>query len=58
MPFLCTLYTERPPRNSFPRFLGTITMHKGKLPLVKFDNGNAYEGEWLNGKKHGHGIFT
>jgi hypothetical protein len=30
----------------------------GKLPLVKFDGGNAYEGEWLNGIAHGRGIYT
>jgi hypothetical protein len=30
----------------------------GKLPLVKFDGGNAYEGEWLNDKRHGRGIYT
>ena len=30
----------------------------GKLPLVKLDNGNNYEGEWLNGKMHGRGIYT
>ena len=32
-------------------------MRNGKLPLVKCDNG-SYEGEWLNGKRHGRGIFT
>jgi hypothetical protein len=35
-----------------------MTLRNGKLPLIKFDNGNAYEGEWLNGKVHGHGIYT
>ena len=35
-----------------------MALCNGKLPLVKFDDGNAYEGEWLNGKKHGHGIYT
>ena len=30
----------------------------GKLPLVKFDDGRAYEGEWLNGLAHGRGILT
>ncbi len=34
-----------------------MTQRNGKLPLVKFDDG-AYEGEWLNGKFHGHGIYT
>ena len=29
------------------------TLRSGKLPLVKFDSGNAYEGEWLNGNLHG-----
>jgi hypothetical protein len=33
-------------------------MQNGKLPLFQLDNGNAYEGEWLNGKYHGRGIFT
>ncbi len=33
-------------------------MRNGKLPLVEFDNGHAYEGEWLNGKYHGRGIMT
>jgi hypothetical protein len=33
-------------------------MRNGKLPLVKFDDGGAYEGEWLNGKIHGRGICT
>jgi hypothetical protein len=37
---------------SFPR------IRNGKLPLVRFENGNAYEGEWLNGKRHGRGIMT
>jgi hypothetical protein len=35
-----------------------MTQRNGKLPLVKCGNGDAYEGEWLNGKQHGHGIFT
>ena len=33
-------------------------MQNGKLPRVKLDGGNAYEGEWLNGNLHGHGICT
>jgi hypothetical protein len=33
-------------------------MRNGKLPLVKFVDGSAYVGEWLNGKMHGRGIFT
>jgi hypothetical protein len=33
-------------------------MWNGKLPLVKFGDGSAYEGEWLNGKYHGRGIKT
>ena len=33
-------------------------MRNGKLPLFQLDNGNAYEGEWLNGKVHGRGIMT
>ena len=33
-------------------------MRNGKLPLVKLDGGHAYEGEWLNGKFHGRGIYT
>ena len=35
-----------------------MALRYGKLPLVKFDNGEAYEGEWRNGKQHGHGIYT
>ncbi len=42
----------------FPALFGTMTLRNGKLPLIKFVDGNAYEGEWLNGKMHGHGIFT
>lgn len=34
------------------------TLRNGKLPLVKFDKGGAYEGEWLNGNLHGRGIMT
>ena len=30
----------------------------GKLPLIKLHNGNTYQGEWRNGKMHGHGIYT
>jgi hypothetical protein len=33
-------------------------MPNGKHPLVKFVNGDAYEGEWLNGNRHGRGILT
>jgi hypothetical protein len=36
----------------------TMTLRNGKLPLIRLDDGNAYEGEWLNGKMHGHGIHT
>ncbi len=42
----------------FPALFGTMTLRNGKLPLIKFVDGNAYEGEWFNGKMHGHGIFT
>jgi hypothetical protein len=35
-----------------------MVLRNGKLPLVKLDNGDAYEGEWLNGKRHGRGIYT
>jgi hypothetical protein len=35
-----------------------MTLRNGKLPLIKFVDGNAYEGEWLNDKMHGHGIHT
>jgi hypothetical protein len=35
-----------------------MTLRNGKLPLIRLDDGNAYEGEWLNGKMHGHGIHT
>jgi hypothetical protein len=34
-----------------------MTLRNGKLPLIKFFDGD-YEGEWLNGKQHGHGIYT
>lgn len=39
-------------------YLNAPGMQNGKLPLVKFDNGDAYEGVWLNGKRHGRGIYT
>jgi hypothetical protein len=35
-----------------------MTQRNGILPLVELDNGATYEGEWLNGKRHGHGIYT
>ena len=35
-----------------------MVLRNGKLPLVKLDNGDAFEGEWLNGKMHGRGIYT
>ena len=35
-----------------------MTQRNGKLPLLKFDNGGSYEGEWFNGKMHGRGIYT
>jgi hypothetical protein len=35
-----------------------MTQRNGKLPLFKFGDGGAYEGEWLYGKIHGHGIYT
>jgi hypothetical protein len=38
---------------------GVMTaLRNGKLPLEKFDNGDAYEGDWLNGKRHGRGVET
>jgi hypothetical protein len=30
----------------------------GKLPLIRFADGNAYDGEWLKGWFHGRGIYT
>jgi len=33
-------------------------VRNGRLPLVKLPDGNAYEGEWLNDKMHGRGIYT
>ena len=30
----------------------------GRYPLIKLHNGDTYEGEFLNGKRHGHGIYT
>jgi len=33
-------------------------VRNGRLPLVKLPDGNAYEGEWPNGKFHGRGIKT
>ena len=52
-----------PPRCPFPSFAGThlcrtVTLRNGKLPLIRLDDGNAYEGEWLNDKLHGRGIYT
>jgi hypothetical protein len=35
-----------------------VLPRNGKLPLYKLDNGHAYEGEWLDGKIHGRGIYT
>ncbi len=35
-----------------------MTQRNGKLPLIQLDDGETYEGEWLNGKQHGHGIYT
>jgi hypothetical protein len=35
-----------------------MKQRNGKLPIVKSDNGDAYEGEWLNGNRHGRGIYT
>jgi hypothetical protein len=35
-----------------------MTQRNGKLPLIQLDDGETYEGEWLNGKQHGHGILT
>jgi len=29
-----------------------------KLNIDRFANGAVYEGEWYNGKKNGHGVFT
>ncbi len=34
-----------------------MTQRNGKLPLIKI-HGDTYEGEWLNGDMHGHGIYT
>ena len=41
----------------FPRFFLKMTQRNGKLPLIQLGNG-AYEGEWLNGKRHGRGTYT
>ena len=35
-----------------------VWLRNGKFPLFKMDNGDAYEGEWLNGKFHGRGIMS
>jgi hypothetical protein len=42
------------------KYIGGVipAMRNGKLPLVKIEGGNAYEGEWLNDKIHGRGIYT
>ena len=34
------------------------TLRNGKHALVKFADGGGYEGEWLNGKRSGRGIYT
>ena len=34
------------------------TMRNGRLPLVKFDCGGTYTGEWRDGKMHGQGTYT
>jgi hypothetical protein len=39
-------------------FVREMTLRNGKLPLIQLDDGETYEGEWLNGKMHGHGIYT
>ena len=36
----------------------TLTQRNGKLPLIEFAKSHTYEGEWLNGKMHGHGIYN
>tara|TARA_B110000285_G_C15014599_1_gene558342 strand:+ start:62 stop:292 length:231 start_codon:yes stop_codon:yes gene_type:complete len=39
----------------------TGTMKEGKPEgqgLMKYANGNIYEGEWKDGKKYGHGTKT
>jgi hypothetical protein len=28
------------------------------MAVVRFGDGSAYEGEWLNGKLNGRGIYT
>jgi hypothetical protein len=33
-------------------------MRNGKLPVLRFGDGSAYGGEWLNGWFHGRGIYT
>jgi hypothetical protein len=33
-------------------------VRKGNLPLVNFQDGSTYEGEWRDGKMHGRGIYS
>ena len=35
-----------------------VEPHNGRYPLIKLHNVDTYEGEFLNGGKHGHGIYT
>jgi hypothetical protein len=35
-----------------------LPQSNGKLPLIKFRNGDTYQGEWFNEKMQGHGIYT
>ena len=35
-----------------------MSTRTGRLPLVDLGDGATYEGEWLNDKEHGSGIFT
>ena len=34
------------------------TTRNGRLPLVKFDAGGTYTGEWRDGQMHGQGTYT
>ena len=40
------------------KLVDMVQRRNGKLPLINNPDGSTYEGEWLNGKYHGQGIFT
>ena len=35
-----------------------MTALRKTLQLVRFGDGSTFEGEWLDGNRHGRGIYT